>query len=300
MIINPKEQSIGDFHRLMLSAVVPRPIAFVSTIDANGHVNLSPFSFFNAFGANPPILAFSPARRVRDNTTKHTLENVLEVPECVIHIVNGAIVEQMSLSSSEYDEQVNEFLKSGLTEKPSTMVKPPIVQEAPVAFECKVQQVVDLGGKKGSGNLVICEVLVAHVREGLLQEDGLIDPLRLDPMARMGGNLYSKVNHDSLFTIQKPGATLGIGVDQLPDSVRLSRILTGNELAILAGVAEIPKMESDTISGYQRKIEKMAQNHTEKELVDVLHSYVKRLLAKNKVQEAWQMLLLFSAQEKDI
>lgn len=237
---NPNEISVPKMHGLLLDAVAPRPIAFASTIDEQGHVNLSPFSFFNVFSANPPIMIFSPARRGRDNTTKHTYENVLKVPEVVINVVNYAIVHQASLASCEYPEGVNEFVKSGLTEEKSIMVKPPRVHESPVAFECKVNQVVPLGDKGAAGNLVICEVLLMHVKEEILNENGRIDPWKLDAVARMGQDYYCRAQGENIFMVPKPGEKVKIGIDQLPEVIRMSKLFTMQDLAILANVEKLP------------------------------------------------------------
>jgi len=251
--INPKEVSTAKFHGYLLGAVAPRPIAFASTIDKDGNVNLSPFSFFNAFSANPPILIFSPARRVRDNTTKHTLENVLIHDEVVINIVNYDMVEQMSLASTEYDEGVNEFVKSGLTEVASEKVKPPRVGESPASFECKVIEVKPLGTEGGAGNLIICEVLLMHVKDEILDEEQRIDPYKLDAVARMGGNWYSRAQGDAIFEIAKPLTTKGIGVDQIPESIRNSDVLTGNNLGQLGNVEQLPALNE--IKEYQQRLE---------------------------------------------
>src|SRR5690606_18110219 len=220
----------------LLSAVVPRPIAFASTVDKEGNVNLSPFSFFNCFGANPPILVFSPARRGRDNTVKNTYENVLEVPEVVISIVNYNMVQQMSLASAEYPKGVNEFVKAGFTEVKSTLVKPPREGESPASFECKVLQVIKTGEGGAAGNLVVCEAILMHIKDEVLGDDGKIDPFKLDAVSRMGGDWYCRASGNNLFRLPQPGNKLGIGIDNLPESIRNSKILTGNDLALLAGV----------------------------------------------------------------
>lgn len=238
--IDPKEISTGQLHGYLLGAVAPRPIAFASTIDAEGRVNLSPFSFFNVFGSNPPLMIFSPARRVRDNTTKHTLQNVQAVPEVVVNIVNYPIVEQMSLSSTEYPEGVNEFVKSGLTEVHSEIVKPPRVGEAPVAFECQVQKVIETGTEGGAGNLIIAEVVKIHIRDEYLNEEGRLDLDKLDLVGRMGGSYYVRAAGEALFEIPKPIKTMGIGVDSLPPAVQNSHILTGNQLGRLGNLAAWP------------------------------------------------------------
>ena len=240
--ITPKEVSTAKLHGYLLSAVSPRPIAFASTMDKDGNVNLSPFSFFNVFSANPPILIFSPARRVRDNTTKHTLENVLKTKEVVINIVNFEMVQQMSLSSTEYPDGVNEFVKSGLTQVASEMIKPPRVVEAPVQFECKVNDVIALGAKGGAGNLIIAEVVKLHIKESILDAEGKIDAVKIDTVARMGANWYNR-SKEGMFEVLKPIRTMGIGVDALPISIRNSTVLTGNDLGILGNSEKIPTEE---------------------------------------------------------
>ena len=240
MIIDPKEIPVPKMHSYLLGAVVPRPIALASTISAAGEVNLSPFSFFNCFSANPPIVVFSPARRGRDNTTKHTYENVKEVPEVVIHVVNYAMVEQASLASCEYPRGVNEFNKAGLTEVKSEKVRPPRVGESPVALECKVNQVIELGSGGAAGNLVICEVLLMHINDDVLDAQGRIDPYQLDAVARMGQDYYCRASGDAIFSVPKPNEKVGIGIDQLPAYLRKSKVFSANELARLANVEKIP------------------------------------------------------------
>lgn len=235
----PKDLTTAKLHSYLLSAVAPRPIAFASTIDKNGNPNLSPFSYFNVFSTNPPILIFSPARRVRDNTTKHTLENTEAVKEVVINTVNYDIVQQMSLSSTEYPETVNEFKKAGLTMLKSDMVKPFRVAESPIQIECKVNEIVKLGTEGGAGNLIICEVLRIHMSDDILDENGVVNQEKLDLVARAGGSYYSRAK-DGFFEIPKPLTTLGIGVDILPEFVRKSSILTGNDLGILGNLAAFP------------------------------------------------------------
>ncbi len=288
--ISPIEVSIADFHSVLLSAVAPRAIAFASTLDNEGNINLSPFSFFNAFGANPPILIFSPARRVRDNTTKHTLENVRQVPEVVINVVNYAMVEQTSLASTEYDKGINEFIKAGFTQVPSVLVKPPRVGESPVAFECKVLQIIETGSQGGAGNLVICEVLLAHVKEEILDAKGKIDARKIDLVGRMGGEWYCRANGEALFEIPKPLTTKGIGIDQLPDAIRNSSILTGNNLGRLANVEKLPSAEE--IQGFQdERLQNIQQNFSGTELIRQTHLYAQELLQAGKIQEAWRVLL---------
>ena len=237
---NPKEISVPKMHGLLLDAVVPRPIALASTIDEQGCVNLSPFSFFNVFSANPPVLIFSPARRGRDSSTKHTYDNVSNVPEVVINIVTYDIVHQTSLASCEYPQGVNEFIKSGLTEEKSILVKPPRVKESPVAFECKVNQVIPLGTGGAAGNLVICEILLMHVNENIMNEQGRIDPWKLDAVARMGQDFYCRAQGEAIFTVPKPGEKVKIGVDQLPEGIRNSKVFSKQDLAVLANVERLP------------------------------------------------------------
>lgn len=221
-------------------AIAPRPICFASTIDSDGNINLSPFSFFNMFSTKPPICIFSPARRVRDNTTKHTLENVLQVKECVINVVNYSMVQQMSLASTEYAKGVNEFEKAGFTMLQSDLVKPPRVAEAPVQFECVINQVIPLGDNHGAGNLILAEVKLIHINEDILDASGKIDQEKIDLVARLGGDWYCRVTAENLFKVAKPLAKLGIGVDSLPQSVRLSKVLTGNDLGMLGNIEQLP------------------------------------------------------------
>lgn len=270
--IDPKEISTGKLHSYLLGAVAPRPICFASTVDVEGNVNLSPYSFFNVFSANPPVMIFSPARRVRNNTTKHTLENVLETKEVVINIVSYPMVQQMSLSSTEYAKGVNEFVKAGFTEIPSQKVKPPRVAEAPVQFECKVNEVVELGKEGGAGNLVICEVVQLHINEAILDAEGKIDPVKIDAVARMGGNWYNRAK-EGMFEVPKPLSTLGIGVDALPKAIRLSKILTGNDLGMLANVEELPQAAMQFVSEDDRT-----------------HKKAQELLKNGDVSEAWKTL----------
>jgi flavin reductase (DIM6/NTAB) family NADH-FMN oxidoreductase RutF len=293
MTINPKEVSVAQFHQLLLGAVAPRPIAFASTIDKQDMVNLSPFSFFNVFGANPPILVFSPARRVRDNTTKHTLENVREVPEVVINIVNHAIVEQMSLASTEYDKNVNEFMKAGLTERRSTMVNPPRVAEAPVSFECKVRKIIELGKEGGAGCLIICEVVLAHFHDNIFDENKMIDPRKLDAVARMGGDWYCRANGEALFELPKPVRNKGIGVDQIPYSIRDSKILTGNNLGRLGNVEQLPSDDDVKLFSQEASIKKVIEDagNNEELLEESIHKLAQQYLDKGEILNAWKTLL---------
>jgi len=291
--INPKDVSIAQFHSYLLGAVAPRPIAFASTVDKDGNVNLSPFSFFNVFGTNPPVLVFSPSRRVRDNTTKHSLENVKEVPEVVINIINYAMVEQMSLASTEYEKGVNEFVKSGFTEQKSMLVKPPRVKEAPVSFECKVLDIIAIGEEGGAANLVICEVLLAHIAEDILNETGQIDPQRLDAVARMGGDWYCRANGDALFEIAKPIRNKGIGVDNIPRHIRNSTVLTGNNLGRLGNCERLPDQTEVENFSFDPVIQEMnLRFKNDRESFDFhLHQYAKEVLESGDVHLAWNILL---------
>ncbi len=282
MIINPKEIPVGKMHSYLLGAVAPRPIAFASTIDRDGNVNLSPFSFFNCFGANPPILVFSPSRRGRDNTTKHTYENVMDIPEVVINIVSYPMVQQASLASTEYPKGVNEFIKAGFTQVPSTVVKPPRVGESPVAFECKVLQVIKTGDQGAAGNLVICEIMLAHVKDEVLDAEGKIDPFKLDAVARMGGDWYCRANGDSLFKVPKPLDKIAIGIDQLPEQIRNSKILTGNDLGMLANIERIP------VTNIELSIEELS---AVKYGTDAAHKLAQRYLKSGRIEDAWNLLL---------
>lgn len=293
--INPKEVSVAAFHSYLLGVVAPRPVAFASTVDKEGHVNLSPFSFFNAFGSNPPILIFSPSRRVRDNTIKHTLENVLEHDEVVINTVNYNMVEQVSLASTEYDKGINEFIKAGFTEVKSVLVKPPRVMEAPASFECKVKQVIETGQEGGAGNLIICEVLLMHISEEILDKDSKVDPHLLDVVGRMGGDWYCRAHGEALFTLPKPSGEKGIGMDQLPESIRKSKILTGNNLARLASVPLFPDKEK--LTSYEEKevmqeLQASIGKGGDIELQELeRHKLAKHLLEKGKTAQAWAVLL---------
>ena len=283
----PKDLSTGRLHGYLLSAVAPRPIAFASTIDADGNPNLSPFSFFNVFSANPPILIFSPARRVRDNTIKHTLENVEVVKEVVINVVNYEIVHQMSLTSTEYPENVNEFEKAGLTMLPSDEIKPFRVAESPVQFECKVNEIVHLGKEGGAGNLVICEVVKLHIAEEVMSKDNTINQEALDLVARAGGSYYSRAKK-GFFEIPKPLRTMGIGVDSMPEHVKNSMILTGNNLGLLANVEALPNEESvsEFINDISERYPDIKNaSHRDK------HKLARNYLSYGDVESAWKLLL---------
>lgn len=290
MTIDLHNLSAADKQNYLQHAIAPRPICFASTIDKEGNVNLSPFSFFNLFSSNPPIVIFSPSRRVRDNTTKHSLQNVLEVPEVVVNIVDYDMVQQASLASCEYPKGVNEFVKSGFTAEPATLVKPPMVKESKVKMECKVMEVKPLGTEGGAGNLVICEVLRMHIDDAILNENKKINQQKLHHVARLGGDWYCVVNEHNLFQVEKPNTQLGIGVDALPESIRNSKILTGNNLGQLANVNEYPIVDPAFDDAHLRQIVQyfsVSPDEMEKEL----HSYAKKLLDEGKVKQAWQVLL---------
>lgn len=285
--IDPKNTAIPQLFGYLTGTVGPRPIAFASTINKDGAVNLAPFSFFNVFSANPPILVFSPSRSGRDNSTKNTLDNVLEVPETVVNIVNYDIVQQMSLASTAYAKDVNEFTKSGLTELASETIRPPRVAESPIQLECKVTEVKPLGDQGGAGNLVICEILKIHIKEEVLDDQGAIDPIQLDQVARMGANWYTRANK-GLFEIPKPVAQKGIGVDQIPEAIRTNIIFNGNDLGKLGNVERLPTAT---------EIEDFKQIHPElsiavkQEDTQVILQKAKELLTENLVMDAWKTLL---------
>lgn len=293
MKIIPGQVPTPKLQGYLQGAVGPRPIAFASTIDNQGRLNLSPFSFFNLFSTNPATLIFSPSRRVRDNTTKHTLENARQTGEVVINVVNYAIVQQASLSSVEYPEGVNEFTKAGLTPIESELVKPFRVKESPVQFECKVKEIIELGTEGGAGNLIVCEVLLMHINDDVLDANGHIDPFKIDLVARMGNNWYCRANGDALFEVTKPVTTIGIGVDAIPDKIRLSPILTGNNLGQLGNVEQLPT--ADEVEAYKQHgaiLELYEDYKNSREGLEThLHTVAKGLLAQNKVEEAWKVLL---------
>lgn len=283
----------AETYQLLSAAVAPRPICFASTIDKNGNVNLSPFSFFNMMSSNPPICVFSPVLRGRDGSKKNTLENIAEVPEVVINIVNYDMVQQTSLASTEYAKGVNEFVKSGFTELASQQIKPPRVKEAPVQLECKVNQVIELGNEGGAGAIVIAEVLMIHVSEHILDINGKIDVFKIDQVARLGGNWYSRITPESLFEVAKPLAKLGIGIDALPEDIKSSKILTGNHLGQLANVERLPTED---------EIEDYSKNWEVKDILDStigdantrttqLHLKALEWLNMGRVEDAWKLLL---------
>lgn len=295
LTLDPKDLPIPKLHGYLLGAVGPRPIAFASTIDENGVNNLSPFSFFNVFSAAPPILIFSPARNGRTNTTKDTYNNVKAIPEVVINIVNYDILHQMSLSSSPYAPGVDEFVKAGLTPIASETIRPMRVLEAPVQFECKVNQVIELGDQGGAGNLVICEVTKIHIHEEILGEDGMIDQHKINLVARMGGNWYCHANEASMFEVAKPLTTVGIGFDQLPEDIKASSVLNANDLAQLAGIAVLPN-ETDVNDYKLLELSDffLSLEDEPAQLEQALHNKAKELLIENKLEEAWMTLLAFN------
>ena len=268
--IIPSDISAIQLQQVMQTAIAPRPIALASTINAKGEVNLSPFSFFNMFSTVPPIVIISPSRRVRDNTTKHTLENLKEVPELVIGNVNFEMVQQVSLASTEYEDGINEFIKSGLTMKPADIVKPPLIAESPVNFECKVLEIKSLGNLGGAGNLVIAEIVKIHINEKYLDETGNLDQKQLDLVARLGGNFYSRNNENNIFEVPKPLVTKGIGYDQLPNEIKQSHIFTGNDLGMLANVEILP----NGVFSSEKDVHLLAQNY----------------LKNNEIENAWNVL----------
>ncbi|MFK7786561.1 MAG: flavin reductase family protein [Crocinitomicaceae bacterium] len=293
--INPSEIPVPKLHHYLLGSVGPRPIAFASTVDADGNDNLAPFSFFNVFSANPPIMIFSPARSGRTNTTKDTYNNVKVVPEVVINVVNYDIVQQMSLASSPFASDISEFEKAGFTALESETIQPKRVAESPVQFECKVIEVKELGDQGGAGNLVICEVQRIHLKEEILNESGMVDQHKIDLVSRMGGNWYCRADEASMFEITKPITTVGIGFDGLPEDIRSSEILTGNNLGQLAGIEETPN-ETD-VNEYKllELSDLFVSLEDEPSTLEVeLHKRAQQLLEENKLDEAWMTLLAFN------
>lgn len=290
--IDPRELKTNEFHAYMLGAIAPRPIAFVSSVDREGNINLSPYSFFNAFGSNPPTVIFSPALRGRDGTTKHTLENVRQVDEVVINIVSYPMVQQMSLSSTEYPKGVNEFTKAGLTMEPSVLVAPPRVRESPAQLECKVKQIIQTGVKGGAGNLVICEILLLHINEDVLNDKSAIDPHKIDQVARLGGDWYTRAAR-GLFEVPKPLTTLGMGIDALPEPIRTSRILTGNDLGLLGNTEKLPDASEINAFSEQEDVKKLFGSLTgdAENLTIAVHLAAHHLLEKGEVSTAWRLLL---------
>lgn len=290
MIVHLNELKPAEKQYYLQHVIAPRPICFASTIDTEGHVNLSPFSFFNLFSSNPPIVVFSPSRRVRDNTTKHSLQNVLEVPEVVINIVTYDLVQQTSLASCEYPKGVDEFVKAGFTKEAATLIRPPMVKEAKVKLECKVLEVKSLGEEGGAGQLVICEVMCMHIDDSLLNADQKIDQRKLDLVARLGGDWYCRVTPENLFEVAKPNTQLGIGIDALPTSIQNSKILTGNHLGQLANVHQMPVVNPSYEDEHLKNIvQYFSLNPTDME--KEVHRHAAKLLDQGKVAEAWQVLL---------
>lgn len=285
-----KDIPVIEVQNFLNHAIAPRPICFASTVDAHGNVNLSPFSYFNLFSTNPPVVIFSPARRIRNNTIKHTLQNILEVPEVVINIVSYDMIQQVSLSSCEYPKETDEFVKSGFTKEKSILIKPPRVKESPIQMECKVLEVKPIGTEGGAGNLIICEILLMHINENILGDSGKIDQRKLDLVARLGNNWYARINADNLFEVEKPHTKLGIGIDQLPESIKNSKILNGNHLGQLANVHEMPVID---LSFEDDKLKNIFQYYSldPTEMEKELHLYASELLIEGKVNEAWQVLL---------
>ena len=283
------EPNTKTFDDLLKHAISPRPICFASTIDKDGNVNLSPFSFFNLMGQNPPICVFSPLRKMRDGSTKHTLENIWEHPECVINIVNYSIVQQQSLASVEYPKGVNEFVKAGFTELASEIVKPPRVAESPIQLECKIREVISITDQPGAANLVIAEVVKLHIHEDLLDEENKVSPYDLDLAARMGGDFYCRVIPESIFEVEKPTRTVGLGIDQLPKDVKNSNYLTGNHLGQLGNVENLPTPEM--IESFKSQLKERLDIQKFKS-VEVRHQVASKLLDQGDVNGAWYWLLM--------
>lgn len=296
MTIIPGEISPAVLYQYLIGAVAPRPICFASTLDKEGNANLSPFSFFNLFGSNPPILVFSPVRRGRDNTIKHTLENILETNEVVINVVSYAMVQQMSLSSCEYPKGTDEFIKGGFGKIAATKIKPWRIAESPAQLECKVLQVITTGNEGGAGNLVICEVVAMHINDNVLNENNQIDPHKIDLVARMGGDNYCRASGSAVFSVAKPNLRSGIGMDALPAAIRNSAVLTGNHLGMLANVYQLPEintMYEDERLTHIIQYYSLNPDEMEKEI----HLHAKQLLDEGKVVEAWQVLLTVNSEE---
>jgi len=291
MTILPGDVKTAQLHAYLLGSVAPRPICFASTIDNDGNSNLSPFSFFNVFGSKPPILIFSPSRRVRDNTIKHTLENVYETKEVVINIVNYNMVQQTNLASCEYPKNTNEFIKAGFTPIKSDIVKPFRVKESPVQLECRVMQVIETGKEGGAANLIICEVLCMHIDDNIFDAAGIIDPHKIDLVARMGADYYCRASGAAIFKVEKPNMALGIGVDALPDNIRNSKVLTGNELGILGNSHAIPIISELVEDDRLNEIVKTS-THDEDLKINLLHAYAKELLREGDIDKAWQVLMV--------
>jgi len=291
MTVIPGDVKTGQLHAYLLGAVAPRPICFASTVDEDGNANLSPFSFFNVFGSKPAILIFSPARRVRNNSVKDTLENSIATKEVVINIVNYGIVQQMNLTSCEYPKEVDEFKKAGLTPLASNLVRPFRVKESPVQLECKVLQVIETGTEGGAGNLVICEVLCMHIDDNILNDKGQIDPNKIDLVARMGGDYYCRASGNALFEVPKPNVALGIGIDALPQHIRNSKVLSGNNLGILGNFSAIPVV-TELLTDFRVAEILRAYTHNIEGKRLALHKYASELLDVGEAEKAWQVLLV--------
>ncbi|WP_300600338.1 flavin reductase family protein [Niabella sp.] len=288
MVFDLKTLTTLETQHYLQHIIAPRPICFASTVDREGNINLSPFSFFNLFSTNPPVVVFSPSRRVRDNTTKHTLQNILEVPEVAINIVDADMVQQVSLASCEYPKNTNEFAKAGFTMEQSQLIRPPLVKESKAKMECRVLEVKSLGSTGGAGNLVICEVCLLHIDPSILDGSNRVDQRKLHHVARLGGNWYCRVTPDNLFEVEKPNTQLGIGIDALPEAIRNSGVLTGNDLGMLANITQVPAADptftDDTLAG-------LLQYENSEEQVRAIHQYAQRLLREGASGKAWQVLL---------
>lgn len=286
MKLDLRTLSTVEIQNYLQHAIAPRPVCFASTIDKEHNVNLSPFSFFNMFSSNPPVVIFSPARRVRNNTTKHTLENLKQVPEVVINIVDYNMVQQVSLASCEYPKEINEFIKAGFTAEDSTLIRPPMVKESKVKLECLVKEIKPLGTEGGAGNLVICEVIFMHIDDSILDENNKIDQTKLHHIARLGGDWYAKIDSSNLFKVPKPNTQLGIGIDALPSAIKNSKHLSGNDLGMLANIHVMPENKFEILP--QNIKSAIADCNFNEESI---HKLAKNLLQKNKIEEAWQVLL---------
>ena len=290
MILDLNNMTNLDRQHYLQHSIAPRPICFASTIDRKGNVNLSPFSFFNLFSINPPVAVFSPSRRVRDNTTKHTLENIHEVPEVVINIVDQDMIHQASLASCEYPKGTNEFIKAGFTQEPATLIRPPMVKESKVKMECRVNEIKSLGTQGGAGNLVICEIMRMHIDDTILDQNEKIVQHKLHHVARLGGDWYCVVNEKNLFMVEKPNTQLGLGVDGLPEHIRKSSILSGSDLGKLANLQSLPDIDPAFDDSKLKNIFQYYSVNPD-EMEKELHQYAKELLRKDLVREAWQVLL---------
>lgn len=289
MKLDLKDLTATEKQYYLQHVIAPRPICFASTIDKKGNVNLSPFSFFNMFSSNPPIVIFSPSRRIRDTTTKHSLQNLLEVPEVVINIVSYDMVQQTSLASCEFPKGVDEFIKAGFTKEPATVVTPPMVKESKAKLECVVREIKSLGEAGGAGNLVICEVLCLHISDELLTTDKKFDQTKFELVARLGGDWYCKVSGENLFIVPKPTTSVAIGIDALPASIKNSKILTGNLLALLANVSQIPQSDPHFKDEYMDRLI-LNKSLDDEDVETKKHLYLAKLLCENKIAEAWQVI----------